>query len=154
MFCFRMDLIKLDDRRTQSGMLVLNYASDENSYHCSCACGNKVILTKEQFESMNSCGCEIRKLIWAASEKSDDEIEKYESMILPSTSPVTSPEKSGVRFENSKNKWRVRVTFQGKEYHLGYYQEKDAALEIRREADVHLSGDFLCWYNKVYKNRK
>ena len=76
-------------------------------------------------------------------------------MLIPATqTPSSLPEERGVKFEKGKNKCRVRVAFQGKEYHLGYYSEKDSALELRREAETHLNGDFLCWYNKVYKSRK
>ena len=142
----------MENTKTHYGKLTFNYASDENSYHCSCDCGNKVILTKQQLESMDSCGCEIRKLLWAASGKTPDEIKEYENMNLPSTAPVAVSEESGVRFEKSKNKWRVRVTFQGKEYHLGYYEDKGTALAKKREANIHLNGDFLLWYNEEYKN--
>jgi hypothetical protein len=141
----------MENTKIHYGKLTFNYASDENSYHCTCACGNKVILTKAQLESMSSCGCETRNLLSAASGKSADEIKEDEKMNLPAPTPVAVSEESGVRFENSKNKWRVRVTFHGKEYHLGYYEEKDAALAIRREANLHLNGDFLLWYNEVYK---
>jgi hypothetical protein len=139
-------LIQLQNSKTNFGKLTFNYKSDENSYHCSCACGNKIILTKEQLESKNSCGCEARKLIWAACGKSGDEFE-FDSKILP-TPQVGYADERGVRFEKGKGKWRVRVTFQGKEYHLGYYSEKDAALEVRREAEVHLNSDFIEWYTK------
>ena len=136
--------------QTNFGKLTLNYMSDENSYHCSCECGNKVILTKEQLESRTSCGCEIRKLIWAASGKSSEDFE-FNTPMIP-TASVGYSEDRGVRFEKGKNKWRVRVTFQSKEYHLGYYAEKEAALEIRREAENHLNSDFIEWYNRTFKS--
>ena len=139
----------MENIKTRYGKLTFNYASDENSYHCSCACGNKVILTKKQLERMDSCGCETRKLLWVASGKSGEE---YENMLIPATqSTANLSENRGVKFEKGKNKWRVRVTFQSNEYHLGYYEDKDAALAKRREAEVHLNGDFLWWYNEVYK---
>ena len=134
----------MENNQTRISKLALNYISDENSYHCSCDCGMKIILTKEQFETKDSCGCEIRKLLWAASGKSAEDYE-LDTKLIPSPSIGLSDER-GVRFEKGKNKWRVRVTFQAKEYHLGYYPEKDAALEIRREAENHLNSDFIEWY--------
>ena len=139
----------MENNKTNFGKLTFNYKSDENSYHCSCACGNKIILTKEQMESKNSCGCEIRKLIWAACGKSGDEHE-FDTKQFSTVFTGYSDER-GVKFEKGKNKWRVRVTFQGKEYHLGYHEEKNAALALRQEADIHLNGDFISWYNDVYK---
>lgn len=136
----------MENNQANSSKLTLNYRSDENNYHCSCDCGNKVILTKEQLESMKSCGCEIRRLIWAASGKNMDEFE-FNTKLVP-TAPVGHSDERGVRFEKGKNKWRVRITFQSKEYHLGYYMEKDDALKIRREAENHLNSDFIEWYNK------
>ena len=143
-------MIQLERDQTNFGKLTLNYMSDENSYHCSCECGNKIILTKEQLESRNSCGCEIRKLIWAASGKSSEDFE-FNTPMVPAT-PVGYSDERGVRFEKGKNKWRVRVTFQAKEYHLGYYAEKEAALEMRREAENHLNSDFIEWYNRTFKS--
>ena len=130
--------------------LTLGYVSDENNYHCSCDCGNKIILTKEQFESMDSCGCEVRKLLWIASGKSDDESE-FDTRLLSTASSGYSEER-GLSFEKGKNKWRVRLTFQSKEYHLGYYLDKESALEIRREAEKHLNSGFLEWYNQLRQN--
>ena len=139
----------MDSNQTNFGKLSLNYVSDENSYHCSCVCGNKVILTKEQLESMNSCGCESRKLLWTACGKSSDEFEFNTKQ--PTAATVGYSDERGVRFEKGKNKWRVRITFQSKEYHLGYYSEKETAMKIKHEAESHLNSDFIEWYNNVYK---
>ena len=75
-----------------------------------------------------------------------DEFE-FNTKLVPTASTGYSDER-GVRFEKGKNKWRVRVTFQSKEYHLGYYAEKDDALKIRQEAENHLNSGFIEWYNK------
>jgi hypothetical protein len=101
---------------------------------------------------MTSCGCEARKLIWAASGKSGDEFE-VNTNLVPTVTTGYSDER-GVRFEKGKNKWRVRVTFQSKEYHLGYFPEKEAALEMKREAESHFNSDFIGWYNGIFKKKQ
>jgi len=104
----------MESNQTRFGKLALSYISDENNYHCTCDCGMKIILTKEQFETKNSCGCEIRKLLWAASGKSDEE---FEVNTLARSITIGYSEGRGVNFDKKKNKWRVRITFQSKEYH-------------------------------------
>jgi hypothetical protein len=64
---------------------------------------------------------------------------------------TTQNETRGVNFEPGKNKWRVRIPYRSKEYHLGYFVEKDDAIKRRAEAESHLNGDFIGWYNKVYR---
>ena len=100
------------------GLLTLNYVSDDVNFHCICDCGTKLILTEEQLNRMNSCGCESRKTLLAQTNIVDDTSEMKKLYQLAST------ENRGVNFEPSKNKWRARVTFQSKEYHLGYFARK------------------------------
>ena len=140
----------MKNNQTSNSKLVLSYISDENNYHCICDCGLKIILTKEQFESKTSCGCENRKLMWLASGKSEEEC-GYEMKLVQSPTAGYSEER-GLNFDKKKNKWRARITFQSKEFHLGYFVEKDEALEARREAVKHLNSGFVEWYNSVYKS--
>jgi len=55
----------------------------------------------------------------------------------------------GVNFYAKKNKWRARIIFQSKEYHLGYFSEKETAIEMRMEAEKHLGNGFLEWYDSI-----
>jgi hypothetical protein len=46
-----------------------------------------------------------------------------------------------------------RIQFQGKHYHLGYFDKTEDAAAARAEAEEHLHGPFLEWYEE-YKNDK
>jgi hypothetical protein len=72
--------------------------------------------------------------------------------MFPLTVPSDVVDERGVRFEKGKGKWRVRITFQAKEYHLGYYTDKESALKTKREAEAHFGSDFVNWFNNTFKN--
>jgi len=131
--------------KKQYGLLTLNYVSDEVNFYCTCDCGTKIILTEEQLNRMRLCGCYNRKSLLSKTDIVDDtsEMEKFYQL--------TSTEVRGVNFEPSKGKWRARVTFRSKEYHLGYFVEEKDALKRRQEAEEHLGGDFLEWFKKINK---
>lgn len=131
--------------KKQYGLLTLNYVSDEVNFHCTCECGMKIILTEEQLKRNGSCGCVGRKLLLSQTNIVDDtsEMDKFYEQAVT--------EIKGVNFEPSKGKWRARVTFQSKEYHLGYFTEEEDAMKRRHEAEEQLSEDFLAWFNKVCK---
>jgi len=102
-----------------------------------------VILTEEQIKRSSHCGCEVRKLLLAAAGASEDDL----SLIKD---PIANPAAGrGVNFEKSKNKWRARITFQSKEYHLGYFSEESSAIAMRDEAEKHIGYDFIKWYNSI-----
>jgi hypothetical protein len=136
----------LENIQTRFGKLTLNYISDENNYHCECDCGTKVILTKEQLDRADSCGCEKRKYWLSLNGMSDD---GYTAINQNHT--VKYSENRGVNFDKRKNKWRVRITYRSKEYHLGYFAEKEDALKRRQEAERSLNSNFIEWYNSVCK---
>jgi len=130
----------MENSQTRFGKLTLNYI-DKNDHYCVCDCGIRIILTKEQLDKNRHCGCEYRKYLLALSGKEDD---KHE---LEQTQTTTYSENRGVNFE--KNKWRARITFQTKVYHLGYFSSKEAAIEMRKEAEHNLNNNnFIEWYNQ------
>lgn len=43
---------------------------------------------------------------------------------------------AGIRWSKEKNKWRTRIHNRNKEIHLGYYNDLDEAIEIRRKAEI------------------
>ena len=128
---------------TKNGKLVVNYIRDEENYHCTCDCGTRIILTKEQFSQRKHCGCEHRKYLRSLVGMEDEEQEIRQNTTIPHSSS------RGVNFYQKKNKWRARIIFQSKEYHLGYFSEKETAIEMRMEAEKHLGNGFLEWYDSI-----
>lgn len=61
---------------------------------------------------------------------------------------------TGVSFHKSTNKWTATISYNKKQYHLGYFSEKQDAIDIRKIAEQKIKdGDFLKWYND-YKSQK
>lgn len=49
----------------------------------------------------------------------------------------------GVGWSAKLNKWRARITFRGKEIHLGLFDTKEAAAQAYRNKAIELHGNFL-----------
>lgn len=139
--------METDQARTT--LLTVNYKSDAY-YHCSCACGTNILLTEDQLKSMDSCGCLGRKTLLAAVGMSEDDYD-FSSTLQPTKD--TENKDRGIGFDSKKGKWRARITYQSKEYHLGYFPDKDAAVAIRAEAEANISGNFLEWFANLQAKR-
>lgn len=48
----------------------------------------------------------------------------------------------GVYWFKPYKKWKVSLTFRGKEYHIGYFTDKEAAIEAKKKAVVKIHGEF------------
>lgn len=48
----------------------------------------------------------------------------------------------GVRFRADKGKWQARINRNGREYHLGYFVNKDSAVLAHRAACLNFHGEF------------
>ena len=136
----------MEQNRTRFGKLSVNYILDENNIHCVCDCGTKIIVNENQLNENSSCGCVNRILLWAQQGLPDQG-----GVVFNETTVIDNNEERGINFDKKKNKWRARITFQSKEYHLGYYPDKNAALDIRRTAEKNLNTDFIGWFAE-YKN--
>lgn len=137
----------MEYNRTRFGKLLVNYVEDENNIHCVCDCGTKIIVTENNLNDNSSCGCVNRILLWAQQGLADQG-----SVDVRENKAVENHADRGVNFDKKKKKWRARITFQSKEYHLGYYPDKDAALAIRRTAENNLSADFIGWFTQFKNN--
>ena len=135
----------MESVKTRFGKLVVNYVEDENNVHCICDCGTKLIVAQSQLDDNSSCGCLHRIYLLSLVGAKDEG-----SSIISSSSP-SHHEGRGINYDKKKEKWRSRITYQSKEYHLGYFPDKEAALEIRREAETNMGSDFLQWYKQLKK---
>ena len=49
---------------------------------------------------------------------------------------------TGVSWDNKSKKWRARITYKNKQIHLGMFDNKEEALEARRQAEIDLFGKY------------
>lgn len=149
--------IRPTDRRDKDGNVF---------WECKCTCGKMVYVEASSFihGEVASCGCkrsemqsEIAKMMY---ENGKQQINEYkiantdvhkivnDKLISTNTSGYT-----GVTWDKSRNKWLAQIIFQGKNYHLGRYEDKKLAIEAREKAEEMLHGDFLRWYAETYPDK-
>lgn len=153
----------LDISERQFGLLTAKYyvKSGKNGaiWHCECACGNTIetyvsYLTRG---NVNSCGC--------LGNKNREELhERLRSMMIEDTNisliKKREPNKNtttgirGVSWCASKQKYIATITFQKKHYYLCSSVDLEICKAARKEAEEHLFGDFLTWYEENKKNGK
>ena len=51
-------------------------------------------------------------------------------------------EQVGVYFNKEKNKWEAKIMFNYKNIHLGYFNNKQEAIEMRRKAELLYFGEY------------
>ena len=143
----------MENIKQRYGKIKVNYIEDEDNIHCICDCGSKFILTSKQIqeEGRESCGCTIRQLLLAQVGKTDDDF-KWVGDILAKEKTANDNSSIGISYSKEKKKWRARITFQKKEFNLGYFVDKEDAIAIRKEAEEN-EGNFLEWYEGKRKRK-
>ena len=122
-------------------------------WHCECNCGGSIdtyvsYLTKGD---VSSCGCLER-------ENRQKQNKKLQDMILEDTNVSlirkTEPNKNtttgirGVSWCTSKQKYIATITFQKKQYYLCASTDIEVCKSARKEAEEHIFGDFIKWYEE------
>ena len=106
---------------------------------CKCDCGNEVIYTASELHTRRSCGC---------MKEVEEEGHTKLTWVVNGGQTLRANNTSGVRGVSRVNgKWGARITFQRKSYWLGAFLDFNDAVNARKEAEKHLYGDFLEWYN-------
>lgn len=57
---------------------------------------------------------------------------------------------TGVYYNKNMQKWFASIMFKGKTFFLGYYLNKQGAIDARKIAEKELYGNFLEWYAEEY----
>ena len=123
-------------------------------YKCICDCGNEVIARSDHLKGKHvvSCGCYLsdKNRDSLISGKSYEMLKKEgwhdgtnEAML---TNKPTKSNKTGVRgvtFDMEKCKYRAKITYKGKEYHIGYFFTLKDAKEARKIAEKKIWGKDL-----------
>ena len=122
-------------------------------WKCKCECGTIFYATKTHIktEKIKSCGC-------LEKENRKEQNNKLQDMILEDTNVSlirkTEPNKNtttgirGVSWCTSKQKYIATITFQKKQYYLCSSTDIEVCKSARKEAEEHIFGDFLKWYEE------
>ena len=130
-------LIALNKTDTRSNKTIV--------WRCQCDCGNISYASQGNLKSgkSKSCGC-LRGEKMSNTRKS---LEYAEGTLIPMLNDkIYSTNSSGVRgicWDNRSNKWRAYITLKGKFYNLGLYDDKEAAIRARENAEEKLWKTFI-----------
>lgn len=133
------------------GMLtVLEYAGKRDGMHrwkCRCDCGGETVVGQTLLQSgkTKSCGCRKKSMILENLRLVDGtSVTKLEAAkektIASNTSGVT-----GVYWNKRSQKWSAQITFKGKTYYLGSFENMEDAIRTRKQGEE-MYADFLEWY--------
>ncbi|MCL2776186.1 MAG: hypothetical protein FWD71_23035 [Oscillospiraceae bacterium] len=136
-----------------------NKNQKDTLWECKCDCGNTHYVTTGNLNSgtINSCGCLKEEALKIFNETIDGTAVKN---LKRRVSRKNTTGVKGVYIMRWRNvamiaeKYAARITFKGKQYHLGTYEYKDEAVKARREAEQMLFEPFLEWYDKNKKSKK
>lgn len=117
-------------------------------WKCLCDCGNIVNVSYDSLamNRVQSCGCLQKETMKKNMQKAILVRNKYrvastDILALERAKKI----QAGVNFNKTKG-WDASITFQGKSYHLGYFDNYEDALKVRKHAEHKLFDEFLEWY--------
>ena len=140
----RLKAIKETERRDSNGSVI---------WQCQCECGNITYVSYKHLvgKQILSCGCLSKE---NSRINIDNAIRKHlkEHIVEGTNIPVISRKEvksnntsgvTGVIWDKSRKKWTAKITFKGKRYFLGRFEDKEEAIKARKEAEVKMFGEFL-----------
>lgn len=107
-----------------------------------------------------SCGCisseaSKRNSAIMRSHRSEDYVEGTDvRKLMQSPSAANTSGIVGVSYDRSVHLWKATIQFKGKRYYLGSSVDIQVAIDIRREAEQRIHGDFLEWYYAEHPERR
>ena len=130
----RLLAVRPTDRHDVSGSIV---------WECRCDCGQTVYHSVNQLSKggTRSCGCLYRESRSTASENRRDAVGgTLVSALVSSQEPHTNNTSgcTGVYFDKRTEKWQSYINFRKKRYCLGFFKEKQKAIEARKAAEKKL----------------
>lgn len=121
-------------------------------WHCRCDCGNEVDVSYDRllYSTVISCGCMRKKCDLELKDKlthvdgTSIDLLRSQKKRLNTCTGVT-----GVYMK--KDKFAVRITFQGKVYYLGRYEKLETAKEVRKQAEETVHREAVRFYERWKK---
>lgn len=135
---------------------------DEITWLCKCDCGKFTVVDGSNLRRPNgtkSCGCLAveRSREFGKARGNQDMMEGRKlyqgtdiSSLNDSISSLNTSGVKGIHFASDKAKWCVRISVKGKRMHLGYYDDFNDAIKVRKDAEESLWKPIL----SEYKNQE
>lgn len=122
-------------------------------WKCKCECGNETIVHSYNLRSGNTktCGCSLKLHLKKALEKlKKDEFKEgtYLALLTREKGKNNTSGTKGVYWDKSNKKWRAAINFKGRCYSLGYFTNKQDAINARKKAEEELFEPILEKYGK------
>jgi len=136
-------------------LTVVEYAEKKRGMHhwlCRCDCGNETVVgqTPLQNGKTKSCGCIQREMYKKNLILVDGtSVRKLESVKKTTLSSNTSGY-NGVYLNRKIGKWSAQITFKGRTYYLGSFDNIEDAVKARKTGEE-MHDDFLEWYYGMNK---
>ena len=124
-------------------------------WKCQCDCGNTCYYSVNELKSgCQSCGCQTKthlKAVHTEYFQHNTQINKIKSD-KPAKNNTSG--KRGVSWNRFTGKWVAVISFQRNRYYLGSYNDLKEAIAAREQAEKHIYGEFLKWYEENKKSGK
>ncbi len=126
---------------------------------CLCECGNtiEIPLNRIIYNQSETCGHNRKKQLDLGTDILKDL--RIDNTLIVAIDDRRKKNKNntsgfkGISYYSDTKKYRAYITFKGKQYHLGLYDNIDDACAARKEAEEKIYGDFLTWYAKKYPEK-
>lgn len=131
-------------------LTVTAYAGKRDGMHrwrCRCDCGRETVAGQTPLQSgkTRSCGClqseTYRNNLRLFDGTSVTMLEKGKKRLIASNTSGHT----GVYLDRRRGKWAAQITFKGKTYYLGAYDDKQDAVKARKCGEE-MHDEFLEWY--------
>lgn len=127
-------------------LTVLSYAGKRDGahlWHCRCQCGNELDVRQSNLQTghTQSCGCRFSPL-------ENRHFVDGTCIEMITSQTVFKNNTSGIRgvYQNKRSqKWVAQITFKGRTYYLGSFENKEDAAKARQRGEE-MYEDFLAWY--------
>lgn len=131
-------------------------------YKCRCDCGAICYVDSASLKGgqTTSCGCYAAEVHKKSVRKMVNERKKYyvenTDIIGICNRPIPKNNTSGcmgVSWDKSVKIWKAKIVFQGRSYYLGSSRDYETAVQLRKNAEEKIYGDFIQWYAETYPKR-
>ena len=122
--------------------------SGNTQWLCRCDCGKETVVGQTSLQNgrTKSCGCLSTENITGKMEFIDGtSVKKIEARMNRPPIMSNTSGYNGVYLNRRTGKWSAQITFKGKTYYLGSYNDIQAAVKARKRGEE-MYDNFLNWY--------